>query len=201
MWGYRDNPAVASVEQIRKYVNQSTRGFKVSGFQMELVTVNKPSSLIHATGSGATRAADDYVIDGTNFLDRWNPLEGTWYIEYIPRDPQITNALFEASDGTTTERMFSALSSAYFLFVSDYGGLQAQVSATPHNAGVINRAALSYKSADFQGGLNGVAGTPVTSGRVPTVNKIKIGLRESGTGQLNGHIKRFLYWGIHSDDL
>jgi hypothetical protein len=171
------------------------------GAQLEAGSV--ATSYIPTSGSAVTRAADDLTITGSAFSDFYNTSEGTVYVEAVPR-LLISGRYLTVSDGTSSNRVIlyegGSLSR---LFVSKDGGTQVYLSNTASSINTLNRIAASYKLNNFLTSANGTqAESADTSGTPPTaVNQIAVGRNETGGSQLNGHIKRLIYWPTHSDSL
>jgi hypothetical protein len=51
-----------------------------------------------------------------------------------------------------------------------------------------------YRANDFTGATQGVLMNADTSGSVPTVNALGIGMQSNATLQFNGHIRRLVFW-------
>ena len=169
------------------------------GAQLETGSVS--TSLIPTSGSAVTRAADDLSITGSAFSDFYNQSEGTIYVEFTPRIIQsTTNTLFEISDGTSSDRMFSLIQNGYSLYVSDTT-LQAQLNGGIANANSLNRWSGSYKLNKVEISMNGGSVVLDTSATIPTVNRLNLGERQFTNYHLNGHLKRLIYWPTHSDSL
>ena len=167
------------------------------GAQLELGPVS--TSFIKTTSGAVTRAADDYKIVGSDFSDFYNQSEGTIYVEFVPKEVTTVTFIYEASD-TSNERIYSRVGSSDSLKVSD-GETQASITAGTASLVMLNRLAASFKQNNFQVAVNGTAGTPDISGSLPSVTFINIGSNFAGGNQLNGHIKRMIYWPYHSDSL
>ena len=179
-----------------------TTGILVYGTQFELGS--------HATSyiptdnniGGVTRAADDLVIDGSDFTNVYNTVEGTVYVEYEPRVLGTINTALEFSDGSTDNRIFSLAFGAYHCYIVDGGVNQAVLDGGTNTAGVLNRLAFSYEANNIQASLDGGAVVNDTSASIPTVDRLILGNQTvANTRHLNGHIKRVIYWPYHSDNL
>ncbi|MDC0305442.1 hypothetical protein OAL22_00650 [bacterium] len=168
--------------------------------QVEAGTV--ATSYIPTSGSAVTRAADDLVIDGSDFTNFYNQSEGTVYVEYEPRVLGTTNTALEFSDGSTNNRIFSLAASAYHCYIVDGGVNQAVLDGGTNTAGVLNRLAFSYEANNIQASLDGGAVVNDTSASIPTVDRLTLGRQTVGWPRhLNGRIKRLIYWPHHSDNL
>ncbi|MDB4792326.1 hypothetical protein OAG69_00160 [bacterium] len=182
------------------YQGDGTSGVYIWGAQLEQGTVG--SSYIPSAGSTVTRAADNLVIDGSDFTNFYNQSEGTVYVEYEPRVLGTTNTALEFSDGSTNNRIFSLAASAYHCYIVDGGVNQAVLDGGTNTAGVLNRLAFSYEANNIQASLDGGAVVNDTSASIPTVDRLTLGRQTVGWPRhLNGRIKRLIYWPHHSDNL
>ena len=75
-------------------------------------------------------------------------------------------------------------------------------------AGTLLRTALSFDSNSMEGSQDGSAATmsgqtaPFPhNGNFRSATELSIGSDTTGGKQLNGHIKRLIYWPYHSDNL
>jgi hypothetical protein len=170
------------------------------GAQVETGSVS--TSYIPTSGSTVTRAADGLVISGSAFSDFYNQSEGTVYTEFEPRDVSISNkTTLDFSNGTGTERILSLAYSSYHVYVVDGGVEQAHLDGGTYTAGAVNRLAFSYKANNIQVSVGGGAVVSDTSASIPTLDRLQIGASYANSSQLNGHIKRLIYWPYHSDSL
>ena len=190
--------------QIQAYpdANYSTHtdsgDYYVWGAQVETGSVATPYS---PTSTGE-RNSDDLVIDGTDFTDFYNTDEGTIYVEYEPRVLGTTTTALEFSDGSADNRIYSLVSSAFHCYIKDGGVAQAFLDGGTNTVGVLNRLAFSYEANNIQASLDGGAVVNDTSASIPTVDRLILGNQTvANTRLLNGHIKRVIYWPLHSDSL
>jgi len=158
------------------------------------------TSYIPTAGSPVTRAADELVISGSDFTDFYNQSEGTIYVETLGRELGF-NYVYSISDGTFSNRIFAFHHNVNHVFIRYSGATQADVEAGTFTAGTLCRYAASFKQNDVRASIDGGAAVTDTSATLPTVSKINIGARETNAEQLNGHIKRLIYWPTHSDSL
>jgi hypothetical protein len=162
------------------------------------------TSFIPTSGSAVTRAADDLVIDGSDFTDFYNDAEGTIYVEYEPRVLSTSNTALEFSDGSANNRIFSLVFGAYHCYIIDGGVNQAVLDGGTNTAGVLNRLAFSYETNNIQASLEGGAVVSDTSASIPTVDRLMLGSQTVANTRhrhLNGRIKRLIYWPYHSDNI
>jgi hypothetical protein len=165
------------------------------------------TSFIPTSGGNAaarTRAADDLKITGSAFTDFFSSSEGTFYAEYQFNDADGANSLIYG-EYDSHRFAYKNLGSASPLLswdgtnVLNYGRLAA---------GTLLRTALSYNSNTMEGSQDGSAATMSNqtapfphTGNFLTASKLHIGSDTNGGKQLNGHIKRLLFWPYHSDSL
>jgi hypothetical protein len=170
----------------------------VWGAQLESGSI--ATSYIPTSGSTVTRAADDLVISGSDFTDFYNQSEGTIYTEAMGRQVGL-NYLFSANNGTADERIYSLFEISSHLAVVDGGTSQAAIDAGTCVVDQINRISGSWKVNDVRAALDGAAGATDTAATMPTVDRLNIGGNRSNSYILNGHIKRMIYWPVHSSRL
>jgi hypothetical protein len=181
------------------YQGDGTSGVYIWGAQLEESSV--ATSYIPTSGGNAaarTRAADDLVISGSDFTDLFNSGgDGTFYAEFIARNPN--GGFYVLSGHSGNQRYFYSNSGSINL--SGYDGLGGSL----YPGGVqaeLNRASISYDSNTKTGSLNGSADSTVTgTGDLQDSTRLSIGQAWSSSSQLNGHIKRLIYWPLHSDSL
>lgn len=161
-----------------------------------------PTSYIPTTTATVTRAADVVSITGSNFSSWYNQTEGTVFVEGlgVNNTSGATRRYLEISDSTALERMligYSATNNTRFLLTDNSVNLVDLFnSASP---GLFNtKNAAAYKLNSFQLATNGTASTEDTSGTLPTVNQLVIGVQDTTGGNantyINGTIKRLTYW-------
>ena len=162
------------------------------------------TSYIPTSGSTVTRAADNLEITGSAFTDFFSSSEGTFYAEYQFNDADGANSLIYGSADNQRFAYKNLGSSSPLLSydgvnVLNYGRLAA---------GTLLRTALSFDSNTMEGSQDGSAATMSNqtapfphTGNFLTASKLHIGSDTNGGKQLNGHIKRLIYWPTHSDSL
>lgn len=179
-----------------------TDGLYIWGAQLEESSV--PTSYIPTSGSTVTRAADDLVIDGSDFTDFYNDAEGTVYVESTGRGYFDYNTSFAFSDNSSSNRIYArSTSNSGGLTVFSGGSVSASMGGLTVVANnVLSRSAHSFKANNFLTSRDGNSATPDTSGNMPVgMDRLYIGAGQTGGNQLNGHIKRLIYWPYHSDNL
>jgi hypothetical protein len=168
------------------------------GAQVETGSVS--TSYIPTSGSTVTRAADNLEITGSAFTDFYNQSEGTVYIETLGRELDF-NYVFAISDATTSNRILAIHHNFNHIYIQNSGVLQTALDGGTFTAGTLCRYAASFKENDVRVSIDGGAEVNDTTATLPTTTKLNVGSRETGSENLNGHIKRLIYWPYHSDSL
>ena len=182
--------------------NIPASGIYAFGAQVETGSL---TSYIPTSGSTAQRAADDLVISGSAFSGFFNGSEGTTYMEAVPNSSSNAPTFFEYFDASdaSNQIMGSYISgSTISYYVKTNGSFVAIHSIGNVNLNQLNRIAVSYKTNDILGSLNGAAEVADTSAALPTgIDKLAIGNDNSGNFSITGRIRRLIYWPTHSDNL
>lgn len=174
-------------------VGDGTSGFYIWGAQLE--TGPYASSYIPTSGSPVTRAADIFTISTEGWLREG---AGTAYVEgLVNRSNSIFPAFFELGGATFDNRFIcytwatsgvveigvvAALQPQAFGFLSDLG------------YGENIQCAMAYEADDFAFAGNGALYSTDNDGDVPAgLTVLRVG-NDLGGNNLNGHIKRLIYW-------
>ncbi len=178
--------------------------FEIWGAQVETGSV--ATSYIPTSGGDAaarTRAADDLVISGSAFTDFYNQSEGTAYVENIEAQNSVDSFVLDASNGFANYiDIFNTGSDTKVVLKSGGTPYVNKVIGNRPSKGVLSRVAISYKTNNVSASIDGVNMSPDTSATMPTtINKLILGADFNSANQLNGHIKRLIYWPYHSDSL
>jgi len=173
--------------------------FEIWGAQVETGSL---TSYIPTSGGDAaarTRAADDLVISGSAFSSFFNTGgDGTFYAEFVPRD-------------VLSEQWYLLAGQSYnrrFMYTNDGNArLNAYDGATTRSYGVdmvanqINRAAFTYTATTQEASIDGAVTSPVAhNGNYSTTSRLHLA-SPANDKQMNGHIKRVLFWPYSSDRL
>ena len=179
------------------YTGDGTSGIYVWGAQLEAGAF--PTSYIPTTTAAATRAADVAVMTGTNFSSWYNQTEGTLFVEVDTLETGTVSGgafVLNFSDGTgnNLHRIFRQADAQPVM--------QTLVGGTPQSTfgfGAnwtdtnVRRLAYAYAANNFAGVVNAGAVQTDTSGTIPAVNMLDIGVVGTST-QLNGHIRHIAYY-------
>ena len=177
-----------------------TETIHVWGAQLEAGAF--PTSYIPTVASTVTRSADNASMTGTNFTSWYNSTEGTLFaaarinalggsnypgIAYVD-DGTVSNCIgFYINDAGSD----TIGAEAYISNVAQYG-----LSSSATTANQLNKVISAYKVNDFAATFNIGSNTVQTdtSGSVPTVNRLIIGLLRGSNAPLNGTVAQFLYY-------
>ena len=179
-----------------------TDGLYIWGAQLEEGSV--ATSYIPTSGSTVQRSSDNLVVDGSAFSDFYNATEGTVYVESTGRGYFDFNTIFAFSDNSAVNRIYArSTSNSGGLAVFSGGSVSAAMSGLTVVANnVLSRSAHSFKANNFLTSRDGNSATPDTNGNMPAgIDRLYIGAGDTGGNQLNGHLKRLIYWPTHSDSL
>ncbi len=182
------------------WINEQGDSVEIAMPQVEEGTV--ATSFIPTAGSAVTRNADNLVIDGTDFTDFYNTDEGTFYVESVLQGDTTTQYVFDVNNGSQQRNILYYSGALRNLIRKDNTTTAGQSLGTKPSVDTLSRAAYSYATDNFKGSIDGESVKTDTSVTPPTtVNNVTIGSYFTYTNHLNGHIKRLIYWPLHSDSL
>ena len=178
------------------FAGNGTDGVLIWGAQIEAGSF--PTSYIPTTTAAVTRSADVCQITGGDFTSFWNASEGSFVTEadsigYATTGSDRYIIAFNSS-GTANISHAIFLPSTGLTFDVYNSAIQARISNTQPNAGVVFKLASAYKVNDFAASLNGGAVQTDTSGTVPTITNVGIGHYPSFNQYSNCHIARLRYY-------
>lgn len=152
------------------------------------------TSPIATAAAAVTRSAGSLTIPVTSF--NFSQTNGTLYTKTILSviDSASSQIGLEANNGTGAElyRLSSANGTANSQFrVVDNSVQQASVVMAGVTVNTPMKLAAAFAASDFRAARNGVLGTPVVSGTLPTPTQLTIG-HAVGFGHLNDEIQEFM---------
>ena len=182
-------------------------GLQAEGSSATFATSHIPCNTGFMPGT-VTRGADQVTVEGTEFTDFYNDIEGTFVVSHsiLSGVPNAENCyVFEVSDGGATHVAFryNDVNSSFSnkpAFSSVYNsGLSASMNATgTYTRGAIVKGAMTAKQNSFKATWNGETVQTDTSGSIfgpGTTGQLAIGRYHPVAGyELNGHIQRMMYW-------
>ena len=153
---------------------------------------------ILTTTAAVTRAAPSCAITGTNFSSFWNAAQGSLYVASLQSVTGSSAGLtaIEAGDGTNNNliQIGTQFGATNFQALVNAGGV-GQAAFLQASATTLTKRAFAYAANDFAQSVNGAAVSTDTSGTVPTVNQMGIGIRPNSQGSpLNGWVQNALYY-------
>jgi hypothetical protein len=174
------------------YLGDGSSGYYLWGAQF--ATGANPSTYIpNLTTGSTTRSADVGAMTGSSFTDFFHGTEGTIVFEGI--SPAVgTRALAAFDDNTANESLILSTNGTNAKFdVVDGGVSQASITAGTITANTAFKLAVAYKANDFAASLNGAACVTDTSGTIPSVDRMRLGVDQAGN-YLNGFVSRIRYY-------
>jgi hypothetical protein len=178
------------------YTGDGVSGIYIWGAQLE--TGAFATSYIPTVASQVTRAADRASMTGTNFSSWYNAAEGTLYAEW---DMYAFNAGLNYratfNDGTTSNslRMRLAPSGTTQVRHDVVNSSTATTLGSPSTVNLtLTKEAMAFATNDYAGVINGATVVTSSTLTLPTATQLSIGSRETGISQLNGRIRKLVYY-------
>jgi hypothetical protein len=190
-------PAVSTTDPTNTsiiYTGDGTSGIFIWGAQLEAGAF--ATSYIPTTTTALTRNADVASMTGTNFSSWYNASEGTLFAQSQTAQAYAAGvpARVSIDDGTISNRIAMRNGNNFSSVVTVSGSPVASLELTAWNSN-ITKQAIAYKVDDFAYTTNGASVVTDTSGAIPSVNRLGIGL--TGTQNfLNGTISRIAYYPV-----
>lgn len=190
----RTNLELENAAGSNAYTGDGSSGLYAWGEQIEVGVF--PSSYIPTTTGSVARTADSCIRTlGSEF----SATAGTVVVAGRAsggQDAAGNQVIWSFDDTTTSERIQLTRVQATDtgrVVVSDGGASQAALDATMTNSTAF-RSATAWAANDFASSFNGAAALTDAAGTLPTTTLLGMGVFGAGTGQMNGHIRKFNYW-------
>jgi len=155
------------------------------------------TSYIPTAGSTVTRAADVVSIEGANFSSWYRQDEGTVFGDTTSFNSDTSKNTagwgIDADDTTDQNRIWFYHTKNQYIG-SASGSTQYSLNFSDIQAGVRLKSGFSYKENDIAASSNGLTPLVDTSATLPTVDRLFIGKVGIGATELNGTIRRLVYW-------
>ena len=185
--------------QFRVQTNDNGGSIYIWGAQLEAGAF--PTSYIPTVAAQVTRSADVASMTGTNFSSWYNTSEGTLYADWVKNGASNFQTMAVVSDGTAsnvialTHGSGAPTNNARF-DVNTAGVNQASIAiVSPSVVGTFYRTAGAYKFNDFAAVANAGTVQTDTSGTVPVVSRLNVGMNGSSDGGfLNGTIRKIAFY-------
>lgn len=140
--------------------------------------------------TSGVRNADDLEISGSDFTDFYNQSEGTFYVEYEMKDVSgYSHNVFRIL-GTQTASLISGNGDSRFI-----NGFAWMTGLGALSNNQLHRTAVSLKASNHEATTDGNTVKTDNSAMLSGSYELELG------NNLNGHIKRLIYWPLHSDSL
>ena len=167
------------------------------GAQLEAGSV--ATSYIPTSGSAVTRNADQLSLSTSVTSSFFSSTGGgTFYAEFVPRD--VLSEQWYLLSGQDYDRRFMYTNSGNAR-LNAYDGVNTRSYGQDMVANQLNRAALTYTSTTQEASLDGAITAPVThTGPYLTTSRLYLS-SPANDKQMNGHLKRLLYWPTSSSNL
>ena len=163
----------------------------VSLWGVTVVEENRPGSTIATPLAPVTTTPDYALIDGEDFTEFFNQVEGTIITSTDSLNTSATQyPMVIEGDNTNNERHIFVEANAYQYQIKDGGSTVAQIDAG--SISTKNIIAAAYKLNDTAVSINGSNAATDTSATMPTCTKLKLG--HWSTTNYFGHISRFMYY-------
>jgi hypothetical protein len=179
------------------YTGDGTSGLYAWGAQLTATAF--PVPYVPTTSAAVARAADSMIVSGTDFTGFFNPVEGTFFADYynIGVPAAIAPiAIFTRNTGAFGPRIQIALGTTGLPALSVFDDTSTAIcSVTAASSAWTGMVACSFTTNNYNLASNGVLATPDTSGIMPTgLLGLELGRSPPGTHNLNGNIRRLIYW-------
>jgi hypothetical protein len=154
-----------------------------------------PTSYIPTTSAAATRSADSAVV--TPISSFYNQAEGTLFAEHICNIANVGIVGFTDNSVANRFIVLTANSPAGApignVRISSNAEASITVGSTPTSTEIL-RFALTGATNDFQAARGGTLGTADTSGDMPTLTHLQVGVSGGSSNRMTGHIRKIAYW-------
>jgi hypothetical protein len=159
------------------------------------------TSYIPTVASQVTRTADQCSIVAPMFAPWYNQSEGTFvaaFDSYLV-DLNTRSALSAYASGATSNNIL-LINTQQRQFQINNAGNQADLDGGTPTSGTVTQVAGAYRVNDFALSLNGGTVVTDTSGTVPTVDTLGIGISSLGLTPVNGHIRSIQFYPVRLAD-
>ena len=171
---------------IVKYTTQSSKGFRVVGWQVEQGSY-ATSYIVSNSGSATTRSAD--VANNSGNADLFNDSEGVLYAEIAALANDSTNR--KIAIGTSSNRIifgYKNSSNQVRVEVISSGSVFFDNSQTINDVTTFSKFAIKYKQNDFALWMNGQEIAIDTSGNTP-IGLSELAFDDGGSNNFYGNVK------------
>jgi len=178
--------------KVRPSQGTSSGGFSIIICQPQSEATAYATSYIPTEGSSVTRAAELGVTQDNVSSSVINQSEGTVFadINITKLDLSSTRRIISLNNNSSSDRIVLYINAAdkISVFVIDGSSSQWDFNGTTITSTGRYKIALAYKQNDFAIYMNGVQEGTSTSGTIPTMSTIDVGI-ENGASPLNDEVR------------
>lgn len=191
------NIAIEDNSRAVSYLADGVSGLLFWGAQIEEGVVS--TSYIPTSGSAVTRNADQLSLSTSVTSSFFSSTGGgTFYAEFIPRDVLSDQWYLLSAQDYDRRFMYTNSGNAR---LNAYDGVGTRSYGQDMVANQLNRAAFTYTSTTQEASLDGAITEPVThNGNYLTTSRLYLS-SPANDKQMNGYLKRLLYWPTNSSNL
>ena len=182
------------------YTGSTSNSFSFWGLQYEAAAF--PTSYIPTSGSIATRNPDNVSMTGDNFLDWYNPSEGSIFASYSIIGSNSDNTVFAINNTTQNEQIDSrwfVSGTGYRVRVVGVNQASYALGDSPPLSNKNYKTSFGYKQNDFMMTIGGIQGTLDDSGNLPTLEQnlaqMELGKR-ANAGRGNIRLSQLTYYPV-----
>ena len=182
------------------YLGAANQSIYLWGAQLEAGAF--PTSYIPTSGSTETRSPDNVSMTGDNFLDWYNPSEGSIFASYSIIGSNSDNTVVAINNTTQNEQIDSrwfVSGTGYRVRVVGVNQASYALGDSPPLSNKNYKTSFGYKQNDFMMTIGGIQGTLDDSGNLPTLAQdlaqMELGKR-ANAGRGNIRLSQLTYYPV-----
>jgi hypothetical protein len=163
----------------------------------QIETGDHATSYVVSTGTAGTRSKDNAYFDGAQLTNWFSQTTGTFYVEFSPSAKNSTQKQWRVFGSNGNHMGLFINATPEFKFATDSTGQATLPSPLTSEE---NRFCGAYASSRVIGAINGALGTQDITASLQSYTQIRLGGEYNGTLEMDGWIRRFVYWPFVLDD-